>query len=281
LNPTSQSVNAAGSKDIDTQGLGTTLTEPDISFFDAVPTQLLPSDRRSIVALQQVTAARLGRYSYLEIGSYLGGSLQPHLRDDRCLAVYSIDPRPRRQADERGEEFQYQDVTTQHMLDALAPAYGASLSKLTCFERDAAEIKSEEIAIPPQLCLIDGEHTDRAVISDFRACLRLANRPCVIMFDDAHIVYRGFGACVRDLRERGEVHRAYVLPNRIGVIELGDLCLYREPAILDSLAQPDAYLYATDELDHYRRLVMSIKDFSGVRLARRVKNALMHRRGAS
>jgi hypothetical protein len=280
LNLTNQSVDADAYKYVEMRGVGVIPAEPDISFFDAVPTQMLPDDRRSILTVQQIAAARLGRYAYLEIGSYLGGSLQPHLRDDRCVAAYSIDPRPRLQPDERGEDFQYQYITTQHMLDALAPAYGAFLGKLTSFERDVADIKSEEFPIRPQMCLIDGEHTDRAVFSDFRACLRIADRPCVITFDDAHIVYRGFAACVRDLQERGEVHRAYILPNRIGVIEIGELYLYREPAIFDRIARPDAYLYATGELDYYRRLVMTIKNFPVVRLARRVRNAMMTRRGA-
>src|SRR5262249_26485728 len=279
LSATNQSANGDGDTRMQTQGFRQMLPEPDISFFDAVPTQLLPGDRRSILTVQQVTAERLGRYAYLEIGSYLGGSLQPHLLDDRCVALYSIDPRPQAQPDERGEDFQYQDVTTQHMLDALAPAYGAALGKLTCFERGAADIKPEEIPIRPQLCLIDGEHTDRAVVSDFRACLRLASRPCVIMFDDAHIVYHGFAACIRDLEAPREVHRAYVLPNRIGVIELGELNFYREPAIFDRIARPDAFLYATNELDYYRHLVMTVKDSPAFRLARRVKNALTHRRG--
>jgi hypothetical protein len=255
-------------------------TQPDISFFDAVPTQLLPGDRRSILTVQQLVATRFGRYAYLEIGSYLGGSLQPHLRDQRCSAIYSIDPRPRFQPDERGEDFEYPDNTTQRMLDELAPAYGPFLSKLTCFERDAADLRLDEIPTRPQLCLIDGEHTDRAVLSDFRACLRLAARPCVTLFDDAHIVYRGIAACRRELDERGEAYRAYVLPQKIGVIEVGSPGLYREAPLLELLATADAYLTATESLDHYRRIVMSIKDIPGVRLARRMQHALLRRKGA-
>jgi hypothetical protein len=255
-------------------------TPADIAFFDAVPTQLLPGDRRSILTMQQLVAARLGRYAYLEIGSYLGGSLQPHLRDERCMALYSIDPRPRFQPDERGEDFEYPDNTTQRMLDALTPAYGEFLSKLTCFERDAADLRPEDVPNRPQICLIDGEHTDRAVLSDFRACLGLATRPCVILFDDAHIVYRGIAACLRELEEQGERFRAYVLPRKIGVIEVGPLGLYREPALLDLIATPEAYLEVTESLDHYRRIVMSIKDIPGARLARRVQHALLRRKGA-
>lgn len=257
-----------------------TSVDLDIGFFDAVPTQLSSPDRRSILTVQQLVAARLGEYAYLEIGSYLGGSLQPHLRDERCVAVYSIDTRPAFQPDERGEKFEYPDNTTQRMLDTLAPAYGRHLRKLTCFERGAADVTTGDVPVRPQLFLIDGEHTDRAVLSDFRSCLRLAERPCVVMFDDAHIVYRGVRECIDELRRRGEPHRAYVLPEKIAVIEVGELGLHREPLLLEQLASADAYLFATDALDHYRRWVMAIKDVPGVRLVRRIQNLVLRRGGA-
>lgn len=257
-----------------------TSDELDIAFFDAVPTQLTAQDRRSILTVQQFAAARLGRYAYLEIGSYLGGSLQPHLRDSRCIALYSIDPRPRSLPDERGEKFDYPDNTTQRMLDALAPTYGPHLQKLTCFERDAVEVSIDDVPVRPQLCFVDGEHTDRAVLSDFRACLRLASRPCVVMFDDAHIVYRGLRRCIEELHTRGEWYRAYILPDKIAIIEVGDLALYRDPSVAERLATADAYLFGTAALDHYRLWVMRIKDIPGVRLVRRIQNLVLRRRGA-
>lgn len=257
-----------------------TSAELDISFFEAVSTQLSLADRRSVLTVQQLVAERLGQYAYLEIGSFLGGSLQPHLRDARCVALYSIDARPKFQPDERGEKFEYPDNTTQRMLDALAPTYGQQLNRLTCFDRDAADVLTSDVPVRPQLCFIDGEHTDRAVLSDFRACLRLAPRPCVIMFDDAHIVYRGLRACLTELRAQNEPYRAYVLPDKIGVIEVGELALHREPALMEQLATADAYLFTTESLDHYRQLVMAIKDFPGVRLVRRIQNAVLRRRGA-
>lgn len=251
-----------------------TASSQDISVFDAVPTLLSTADRRSIVTVQQLVAARFGEYAYLEIGSFRGGSLQPHLRDARCVALYSIDLRPATQADERERPPQYAGNTTQEMLEGLTPAYGEQLHKLTCFERDASDVPDSAVAVRPQLCLIDGEHTDAAVLSDFRACLRLAARPCVILFDDANIVYRGLRACVDELRALGEPHRAYVLPDKIGVIEVGDLRLYREPPLVELLATIDAHLSSTASLDRYRRWVVRIKAIPGVRLARRIQLAL-------
>lgn len=252
----------------------------DISIFDAVPTQLLEEDRRSILTVQQLVARRFGSYSYLEIGSYLGGSLQPHLADERCVAVYSIDPRPPRQPDERGELFDYPDNTTQRMLDALAGPYGAKLEKLRCFDMDARHVSADDVEVPPRLCLIDGEHTDRAVLSDFVACLSLATQPAVIMFDDAHVVYRGLRRCLEEADGRGVAVRAYVLPEKIAVLELGDAGLYREPELAERIATAEAYLYLGEFLDHYRQRVMTMKAIPGVRLARRIRNAVLGRGGA-
>src|SRR5436305_1253487 len=50
-------------------------------------------DRRTLLALHAAVAARCATFSYLEIGSYLGGSLQVVMRDPRCATVMSIDPR--------------------------------------------------------------------------------------------------------------------------------------------------------------------------------------------
>lgn len=252
----------------------------DSSVFDAVSTQLFPDDRRSILAIQELVAERFGTYSYLEVGSFLGGSLQPHLIDDRCVAVYSIDPRPPRQPDERGERFAYPDNTTQRMLDTLRPHYGDRLSKLECFDLDASAVRRDAVAVSPRLVLIDGEHTDDAVLSDFRAVLELADRPCVVMFDDAHIVYRGLQRCVELLRERAVQHRAYVLPSKIAVIEVGDPGFYRSPQISELLASPAAFFFVTDALDHYRRVVIGLKRQPFVRTARRLYNWSRGRKGA-
>lgn len=248
--------------------------------FEAVSTQLFPDDRRSILAVQEFVARHFGTYSYLEVGSFLGGSLQPHLADGRCVAVYSVDPRPPRQPDERGEQFEYPDNTTQRMLETLRPHYSDQLEKLTCFDLDVSTVPHDAITVAPRLVLIDGEHTDDAVLSDFHAALALADRPCVVMFDDAHIVYRGIRRCVQSLEERGDAHRTYVLPSKIAIIEVGGLDLYRAPEILDLLASPESYFFATEALDHYRRVVIGLKRVPLVRAARHLYNSLRGQQGA-
>ena len=72
----------------------------DTTLFDAVPCQLYDDDRRSLLAVQAAVRRRAGAYRYLEIGSYLGGSIQAHLLDPRCERIYSIDNRSAAAPDE-------------------------------------------------------------------------------------------------------------------------------------------------------------------------------------
>ena len=53
----------------------------DLSLFDSVPTQSTAGDRLSWLALQRAVRGATPGYTYLEIGSYNGGSIQQHLLD--------------------------------------------------------------------------------------------------------------------------------------------------------------------------------------------------------
>lgn len=240
----------------------------DVSVYDAVHTQLYPEDRASVLALQLSLRARRGTYAYLEIGSHLGGSLQPFLADPACEAVYSIDPRPAAVPDERGVAFPYPQNSTERMIRTLEPVFGGALSKLRTFDSDASDVPVEMIAREPDLCWIDGQLTDAATLSDLDACLRLARHDAVIGFANVHIVFRGFRRCVDLLWERGIAHRAYVLPLKIGVIELGPGELWREPAVHERLATATAPLYMAETLAHYRDGILALKRVPGARLAR-------------
>lgn len=61
----------------------------DTSLFETVPTLVYAPDKLSLLAVQRAVR-KLKSYSYLEIGSYQGGTLQPHLGDPRCKRIYSI-----------------------------------------------------------------------------------------------------------------------------------------------------------------------------------------------
>lgn len=65
----------------------------DLSLFDAVETQSCDGDQLAWLAIQR-SLRSVGGYTYLEIGSHLGGSLQQHVVDPKCNWIVSIDRRP-------------------------------------------------------------------------------------------------------------------------------------------------------------------------------------------
>lgn len=249
----------------------------DLSVYDPVDTQLFREDRLSLLALQAAFRRWKRPYTYLEIGSHLGGSLQPFLADPECALVISIDPRPPTQPDERGVDFSYPGNSTERMLEALRPTYAASLGKLRTYDSDAAGVTA--IPSPPDICFIDGEHTDAAVRSDVASCFRLGATTGVLAFDDLHVVFRGYAAVLADLRRRRVAHRAYVLPRKIGVIELGPIDLWRDAAIQERLASPEAFLFVGETLAHYRDGILALKRVPGAGLARRILTMLPGGRG--
>jgi hypothetical protein len=174
--------------------------------YDAIPSQTSPKDRRSLLAVQRATARRFGRYAYLEIGSHLGGSIQPHLLDPRCEAVYSIDPRPASQPDDRsaGCVIAYDGNSTMRMLGLLRELSPEQVGKVRCFDADASVVDPGEIVPAPHLAFIDGEHTRRAVLSDFAFCRRVLAPGGTVLLDDFPIVYPAVLEICRSLRRAGE-----------------------------------------------------------------------------
>jgi hypothetical protein len=78
------------------------IADGDVTLFDHIAlTQSEPDDRKALLAIHDAVARR-GPFTYLEIGSYLGGSLQAVVADPRCKHIISIDPRPEAPPDERG-----------------------------------------------------------------------------------------------------------------------------------------------------------------------------------
>src|SRR5580698_6861723 len=103
--------------------VGERIAAGDISLF-AVETQTSPADRQSLLRLQELIRRQFDEYTYLEVGSHVGGSIFPHLVDERCAKVISIDARPSEQPDERGVYFKYDDNTVARMLSTLERAAG-------------------------------------------------------------------------------------------------------------------------------------------------------------
>ena len=176
------------------------LNRLDTTLFSIVPTQSSEGDRRAWLAVQR--AIRAGGYSYLETGSYLGGSIQQHVLDPLCTHVFSIDKRPLFQPDERNEVIQYTEASTERMMQYLRKVDPAGVSKVTTFETDANSIDPSKISEPPKFCFIDGEHTRAAAISDFEFCLRICDPDAAICFHDARIIHSGLIDILDSLKSR-------------------------------------------------------------------------------
>jgi Methyltransferase domain len=194
----------------------------DVSLFDAVPSQTYPEDRKSLLFLQRCLRRRTN-YAYLEIGSHLGGTLQSHLIDSRCQRIYSIDKRPTEQADEYSGACYYPENSTRRMLDGLLAAYpDASIKKIETFDADAREIDPGAVSLKPDFCFVDGEHTDKAVVSDFNFCLSVCRADGIIAFHDANVIVGGLTRIKRQLQESKIRFKGFLLPLHVYVILLND-----------------------------------------------------------
>lgn len=160
----------------------------DLSLF-ALESQTSNDDRRSLLAVQKAVRSWRPGYAYLECGSHMGGSLVPHLIDPSCRSVISVDKRPAFQLDERGIVCPYPENLTQRMIAALArlvPPEG--MAKLATWDLDASSLTRSQVPNPPDLVLIDAEHTSEAVFRDFTSLLPLCGPSTVWAFHDANIV---------------------------------------------------------------------------------------------
>ena len=247
----------------------------DLKLFEKIPSQSTDDDKRSFLAVQLAVRNLRQQYSYLEIGSYLGGSIQPHLLDDRCARIYSIDKRPERQPDARGYDYRYLNNSTERMLGQLREVAPEAMEKLITIDGDSRSISPNRVECKADLCFIDGEHTDQAVLSDFKFCLDVLNVDGCIAFHDAQITYNGLSNCIQHLEQNGIKFNAYSLPSIVFVIEIGNFPLHREPAIMERLLNNhQSYLYSLQNNDHYRR-------FANKYLFRTVRNFISRVRGGN
>ncbi len=164
----------------------------DISLFDKIISQTTPEERKSLLAVQNVVRNAMDDgYVYLEIGSHLGGSIQPYLLDNRCRRIYSIDKRPSQQPDDRrpGYIATYEGNSTERMLANLRGIDPEGTRKIVCFDSDARDILPHRIEHRPDVCFIDGEHTHRAVLSDFLFCFKVTQGQSAIIFHDVFIFF--------------------------------------------------------------------------------------------
>ena len=228
------------------------LASLDIALFQHVLSQMPEEDQRTLLALQAAVRTRHRQFVYLEIGSYKGGSLQSFVVDGCCRKIISIDPRLSEYRDARGPH-PYPENTTTKMIEALAEIPGADVRKIQSIEAGTDTIQPEAIQPRPHFCLIDGEHTNEAVLRDARFCLSVAEPDGCIAFHDANLIYGALDLFIKELEQSGRAFRPYILPETIFVIDLGAANYGEEEPVRERRAvNYKAYLGGMMRNDWYR-----------------------------
>jgi Methyltransferase domain len=161
----------------------------DLSLFRWIESQTSETDRLALLSIKEAICSVAETYRYLEVGSHLGGSLQPHIVDPRCVAIFSVDPRPLEQADERwSSNYKYDGNSTQRMLTLLASIPDANMSKIQTFETSSWELTPNSISSPVDFAFIDGEHTNDAAFRDFSSVRRFLAPMAILAFHDCSVI---------------------------------------------------------------------------------------------
>ena len=100
-------------------------------------------DKLVILNVIKVIKKNKKKFNYLEIGSFLGGSLTPFLSEKKCQLVMSIDKRNQKQDDERNEEWSYKNIDEKDMVNGLKK-HGLNTSKLKTFNGDIKNFKTKK-----------------------------------------------------------------------------------------------------------------------------------------
>jgi hypothetical protein len=189
------------------------LREFDIRLFRSVPFVMSGPDRIALMALHNACREVHGSFNYLEVGSYLGGSLQVFLADPRCVAITSIDARHKQSPDIVGS-LVYRQTTTEQMLEGLAAVPGADLGKLHTIDASVEDIPTE--GLKAELCFVDGEHTHDAALRDARFCRAVSPRG-TIAFHDCTLVRSAIDAFAAESQPCTTLD----LPGEVFAVELG------------------------------------------------------------
>jgi hypothetical protein len=252
----------------------------DVSLFDTVKAQLGPADRQSLLSLHATWREIYEQFDYLEIGSYLGGSLQAFVQDPACRTVISIDSRPADQPDLRGFRWQYPENTTERMLEELRRLPEADLSKVISIDASTEALDPRELHPSPQVCFIDGEHTNEAALRDARFCRAAIGEAGCITFHDSQLVYRGIRSFLDDLSNDGAEYQTFFLPHSLFVVEIGPPRLTDSTTFRDAvLGNAEGYLWSLMYNDAYRAFYLRSLRSRVRRVRDRVRTRLSGARG--
>jgi len=223
------------------------------SSFSEIPAQLSLGDKASFLTLLDAHGSTFGDFTYLEIGSHLGGSIAPLLRHERCLKIYSIDKRPVSQPDDTGQRCYYPGNSTVRMMQNLREIDSCVDAKVVCFDGDTATVPLPTFDLRPTICFIDGEHTDAIAYRDYQFCRKVIQDRGTLVFHDANTLYLTLQRIVTELAEEGLSYEAYCLADAMFVISLGAPQISKDERILVLLRQGGGYLPSLVVNDHYRR----------------------------
>lgn len=172
----------------------------DLDAYFPIESQTLAGDKRVLIGALLLARRVAGRYGYLEIGSFLGGSLVPFLRDPQCHSVLSVDERHRAQPDERGLAFDYGGISAATMIERLHAA-GIATSKLATF--DGAIDACPDDGSRFDVAFVDAEHTDEACFRDALWTLPRLRADAVLLFHDSRLVFKALRMLALYLRRAG------------------------------------------------------------------------------
>ncbi len=183
-----------------------------------IASQTSANDKLALLKIRDILSAS-GPYKYLEVGSFLGGSLTPFLRDEKCMSVLSIDKREKLISDERGAKYDYKGITNQVMIDGIN-SKGIKTDKLMVF--DGSVDKFETLEEKYDGAFIDGEHTDAACFRDFIYAERLLKKDCVIAFHDSTLIYKALNLICILLESKNSIYRFIKIKNsEVSVLFMG------------------------------------------------------------
>jgi hypothetical protein len=160
-----------------------------------IESQTLDSDKAVLLTIRNLLGSA---YFYLEIGSYLGGSLTPFLQDENCVKILSIDDRGRQQPDERGAKYDYGRITHDTMIQNLH-SHGFDTTKLEVFDGSVDQYNGSGTY---DFIFIDGEHTDWACFRDFVHSEKFFKTDCIVAFHDTQLIYKSIKIINELLRSR-------------------------------------------------------------------------------
>lgn len=188
----------------------------DIRIFQKVESQTTGQDQRSLLKLQRIVSGTIAGYTYLEIGSYLGGTLHPHLLDPNCKQAISIDIRVSRQRNNwPGPTFVRYDSDNENKMLERFRLCGTSIEKLAIYRQDIRELRDLPTV---DLAFIDAEHTFDAVMSDATHLKPFMAPDSIISFHDMDLIKDAVDAFALKVNASPKY-----LPSWIGAIGFGKM----------------------------------------------------------